>query len=183
MAKQTKKVSEENHQGTQTAAVVQPSAPAPATKAQAAISNVAAGGPEVRELVKKWHEEGKKLDKKALVEQLQQMFPNPVSPKTGQAFGEAGWHNGVTSVIQDLRSKGEIPYERKQGEHGGGGNGKGKTEPTLGDLKVVNEFLSRKRMTIGDFLDYVQEVEDLCSKVGGFSDLKACAKAIEEFSS
>lgn len=143
-------------------------------------SLVAASGQEVKQLLLQWHQDGKPLDKNEIVRQLQETYPNPISPRTGQPFGEEGWRNGLETAIQDLRAKGLIPPAR-QGK-GTGGNGQ-KKEPTLGDIRNVNEFLVRKRMTVGDFLDYVEEFKTLLGKVGSLGDLEACAKAIQEFSS
>src|SRR5262245_49832098 len=104
--------------------------------------HMAAGGREVQELVLEWHQESKKLDKQALVDELMRRFPRAISVRTGQQIGRAQWLLGLQNVIADLRKVGKIPYERKPPGPGiGGGTSMMKREPTVKDLLGIQTYL------------------------------------------
>src|SRR5262245_3877024 len=110
------------------------------------VIRMAAGGQEVKELVLQWHQSGRKIEKKALVAELCERFPGAVSVKTDQPIGPEQWLGGLNNVLQELRSSGQIPYERIIGQRKEGQVTAKKTEPTLSDLRVVNDYLAQKQI-------------------------------------
>lgn len=151
-------------------------------KQEIPISLVAAGGQEVRKLVLQWHEQGKEIKKEALVQELARMFPRAVSPKTGKEIDQQGWFAGVNSVIQELRSKGQIPRLREP-RMGAGSNNRGNREPTVGDLRKINEYLVKEHLSTGAFIEQLEKIGGLCKEIGSLEELTQCVRALEDFSS